>query len=69
MLQNLSEVQEENGERALIDERPYRLTAQYANMRISSSNWVAPLQKKDKEKSLCFVHSPQRFPHKEHRIL
>lgn len=37
LLQGLSEEQERNGERVLIDEGPYRLSPQYAHMRIASA--------------------------------
>ena len=50
LLQGLSEEQERNGERALIDGGPYRLSPEYAHMRIASAKWLSLSQDQRKRK-------------------
>ena len=56
LLQSLSEEQERNAERALIDEGPYRLNADYAHMRIPSTNWLS-LSQQQRQKKVKQLHS------------
>ena len=56
LLQSLSEEQERNAERALIDEGPYRLNTDYAHMRTPSANWLS-LSQQQRQKKVSQFHS------------
>ncbi|XP_044172029.1 uncharacterized protein LOC114969154 isoform X1 [Acropora millepora] len=56
LLQSLSEEQERNAERALIDEGPYRLNTDYTHMRTPSANWLS-LSQQQRQKKVSQFHS------------
>ena len=61
LLQSLSEEQERNAERALIDQGPYQLSTDYAHMRIPSANWLSLLQQQRQKKVSQFHSAPTNY--------
>ena len=61
LLQSLSEEQERNAERALIDQGPYQLSTDYAHRRIPSANWLSLLQQQRQKKVSQFHSAPTNY--------
>ena len=61
LLQSLSEEQECNAERPLIDKGPYELSTDYAHMRIPSASWLSLSQQQRQKKVLQFHSAPTNY--------